>query len=40
VEFHALRPDITFRDKTLHRRLTDPKRGLERIGCLTAHHWL
>lgn len=31
VEFHALRPDITFQDKTLHRRLTDPKRGLERV---------
>jgi len=30
VEFHALRPDITFADKARHRRLTDPKRGVER----------
>jgi len=31
VEFHALRPDITFHDKALQRRLTEPKRGLERV---------
>src|SRR5437879_155643 len=31
VEFHAIRPDISFDDKELHRRLTEPKRGLERV---------
>jgi len=31
VEFHALRPDITFTDKARQRRLTEPKRGLERV---------
>jgi rhamnosyltransferase subunit B len=30
VEFHAVRPDISFADKELHRRLTEPKRGMER----------
>ena len=30
IEFHAVRPDITFNDKELHRRLTEPKRGFER----------
>lgn len=29
--FHAIRPDISFDDKELHRRLTEPKRGLERV---------
>jgi len=31
VEFHAIRPDISFVDKELHRRLIEPKRGLERV---------
>ncbi|HKE57016.1 MAG TPA: glycosyltransferase, partial [Pyrinomonadaceae bacterium] len=31
IEFHALRPDISFADKVLHQRLTEPKRGLERV---------
>lgn len=31
VEFHAVRPDISFDDKELHWRLTEPKRGLERV---------
>ena len=31
LEFHALRPDISFGDKELHRRMTEPKRGLERV---------
>lgn len=31
VEFHAIRPDISFDDKELHWRLTEPKRGLERV---------
>jgi len=31
LEFHALTPDISFADKELHRRLTEPKRGLERV---------
>lgn len=31
VEFHAIKPDISFDDKALHRRLTEPKRGLERV---------
>ncbi len=31
VEFRAIRPDISFDDKELHRRLTEPKRGLERV---------
>ena len=31
VEFHAIRPDISFDDKELHRRLTEPKRGIERV---------
>jgi rhamnosyltransferase subunit B len=31
IDFHAVRPDISFADKELHRRLTEPKRGLERV---------
>lgn len=31
LEFHPVRPDISFEDKDLHRRLTEPKRGLERV---------
>jgi len=31
VEFQPVRPDISFEDKELHRRLTEPKRGLERV---------
>jgi rhamnosyltransferase subunit B len=31
IEFHAIRPDISFDDKELHQRLTEPKRGLERV---------
>jgi rhamnosyltransferase subunit B len=31
IEFYPLRPDIAFDDKDLHRRLTEPKRGLERV---------
>ena len=31
VEFHAIRPDIPFENLELHRRLTEPKAGLERI---------
>lgn len=31
IEFHALRPDVIFHDKELHRRLTEPRRGLERV---------
>ncbi|MCA1622338.1 MAG: glycosyltransferase [Acidobacteria bacterium] len=30
IEFHAIRPDISFDDKELHRRLIEPKRGVER----------
>lgn len=30
LEFHAIRPDITFTDKERHRQLNEPKRGLER----------
>jgi rhamnosyltransferase subunit B len=30
IEFHAIRPDIFFHDKDLHRRLTEPRRGMER----------
>ena len=30
IEFRAIRPDISFGDKELHRRLTEPRRGLER----------
>jgi UDP:flavonoid glycosyltransferase YjiC (YdhE family) len=30
IEFHTLRPDIFLQDKKLHRRLTEPKRGMER----------
>jgi len=31
VEFRPIRPDISFDDLTLHRRLTEPRRGLERV---------
>jgi len=31
IDFHSIRPDISFDDKELHRRLTEPKRGLERV---------
>lgn len=31
VEFHAIRPDLSFDDRELHRRLTEPKRGMERV---------
>jgi rhamnosyltransferase subunit B len=31
LEFHAVRPDISFDDKELHRRLIEPKRGMERV---------
>ncbi|HKP37748.1 MAG TPA: glycosyltransferase [Pyrinomonadaceae bacterium] len=31
IEFHPLRPDYSLDDKDLHRRLTEPKRGMERI---------
>ena len=30
LEFYAIRPDITFTDKERHRRVNEPKRGLER----------
>jgi len=29
IEFHAVRPDIFFHDKEHHRRLTEPRRGIE-----------
>lgn len=31
LDFHAVRPDISFEDRALHRRLTEPRRGLERV---------
>jgi UDP:flavonoid glycosyltransferase YjiC (YdhE family) len=31
VEFQAIRPDTSFSEKERHRRLTEPKRGLERV---------
>src|SRR6185503_20322169 len=31
VEFHPLAPDIWFDDKELLRRMTEPRRGLERV---------
>lgn len=31
VEFQAIRPNLSFDDRELHRRLTEPKRGLERV---------
>jgi rhamnosyltransferase subunit B len=31
IEFHPIRPDISFDDQELHRRLTEPRRGLERV---------
>lgn len=31
VEFHPLKPDISFADRELHRRLTEPTRGMERV---------
>lgn len=30
VEFHPVRPDVSFDDKELHRRFIEPKRGTER----------
>jgi rhamnosyltransferase subunit B len=30
IAFHAIRPDSSFDDRELHRRLIDPKRGMER----------
>jgi UDP:flavonoid glycosyltransferase YjiC (YdhE family) len=30
IDFNAIRPDIFLQDKELHRRLTEPKRGMER----------
>ena len=31
LEFHPIRPDISFDDKALHWRFIEPKRGLERV---------
>ncbi len=31
IGFYAIRPDISFDDKELHKRLTEPRRGLERV---------
>ncbi|HSQ03317.1 MAG TPA: glycosyltransferase [Burkholderiales bacterium] len=31
LEFHAIRPDIAFENRELHRRFTEPIRGLERV---------
>jgi len=31
IAFHAIRPDFSFDDRELHERLTEPKRGFERI---------
>ena len=31
LEFHPLRPDISFEDKEQHRRFIEPKRDLERV---------
>lgn len=31
MEFHPLEPDIWFDDKELLRRMTEPRRGLERV---------
>jgi rhamnosyltransferase subunit B len=31
AEFHAIRPGISFDDKELHRQLTEPRRGMERV---------
>ena len=31
LQSRAIRPDISFDDRALHRRLTEPKRGLERV---------
>ena len=31
IEFQPVRPDIFFHDKELHHRLTEPKRGMERV---------
>src|SRR5215813_8393124 len=31
IEFHPIRPDLAFHDRELHRRLTEPKRGMERV---------
>ncbi|MEK6337306.1 MAG: glycosyltransferase [Acidobacteriota bacterium] len=31
LEFHPLEPDISFDDRDFHQRMTEPKRGLERV---------
>lgn len=31
IRFHPLRPDISFDDRELHHRWTEPRRGLERV---------
>lgn len=31
IDFHPVRPDVSFLEKELHRRLMEPKRGLERV---------
>lgn len=31
IEFHPVRPDVSFRERELHRRLMEPRRGLERV---------
>lgn len=31
VQFHGVRPDFSFEDRELHWRLTEPRRGLERV---------
>jgi rhamnosyltransferase subunit B len=31
LAFHPVRPEISFDDHALHRRLTEPRRGLERV---------
>jgi MGT family glycosyltransferase len=30
IEFHSVRPDVTFNDPELHRRFIEPRRGMER----------
>jgi UDP:flavonoid glycosyltransferase YjiC (YdhE family) len=31
IAFRAIRPDVSFDDRALHERLTEPKRGFERV---------
>ena len=31
VEFHPLRPDVALDDRQVHERLTEPRRGMERV---------